>query len=106
MKKRAFTLVEILVVVAILGLLAAVGVPAFLNSRQGASDHIKEINVSSVESAKEQWAIINNKSPGTTVTWDNIKDYIGGSITEQIDLNVDGDSITINAVGTEASYDN
>jgi len=104
MKKRAFTLVEILVVVAILGLLAAVGVPAFLNSRRGASDHIKEINVASVEAAKEQWAIINNKTPGSSVTWNNIKDYMGGGVSEPSDLDVDGDSIAINAVGTKASY--
>jgi len=103
MKKRAFTLVEILVVVAIIGLLAAVGLPAFLNSRKGASDQIKEINISSVEAAKEQWAIIENKAPGTSVSWNNIKDYIGG-VTSQSDLDVDGDSITINSIGTKASY--
>ncbi len=104
MKKRAFTLVEILVVVAIIGLLAAVGVPNFLKSRQGSNVKMKEINVSSVEAAKEQWAIIENKMPGTSVTWDNIKDYVGGSASVQSDLDVAGDSITINAVGTKASY--
>ncbi len=104
MKKRAFTLVEILVVVAIIGLLAAVGVPNFLKSRQNSNDKMKEINVSSVEAAKEQWAIIENKMPGTSVTWNNIEDYVGGSASEQSDLDVAGDSITINAVGTKASY--
>jgi len=104
MKKKAFTLVEVLVVVAILGLLAAVGIPAFLNSRQGANDNIKEINISSVEAAKEQWAIINNKSPGATVVWSDIEDYIGGGVSEQCDLDVDGDSITINNIGTKANY--
>jgi len=104
MKKRAFTLVEILVVVAILGLLAAVGIPNLLNSRQNANDKMKEINISSVEGAKEQWAIIENKLPGSTVTWNNIKDYVGGSASVQSDLDVAGDSITINAVGTKASY--
>ena len=104
MKKRGFTLVEILVVVAILGLLAAVGIPSFLNSRRGASVHIKEINVLSVEAAKEQWAIINNKAPGSSVTWGNIEDYIGGGVDEQCDLDVDGDSITLNAIGTKATY--
>jgi len=104
MKKSAFTLVEVLVVVAILGLIAAVGIPAFLNSRQGASDNIKEINVASVEAAKEQWAIINNKSPGASVSWSNIEDYIGGGVSSQGDLDVDGDSITLNNVGIRASY--
>lgn len=104
MKNRGFTLVEVLVVVSILGLLAAVGVPAFLNSRQGANEKIKEINISTVNAAKDQWAIINNKSPGTSVTWGNIEDYIGGGVTTQCDLDVGGDSITLNAVGTKAAY--
>ncbi len=105
MKKRGFTLVEVLVVVAILGLLAAVGIPSFLNSRQGANIHIKEINVSTVEAAKEQWAIINNKAPGSSVTWGNIEDYIGGGVDEQCDLDVGDESITLEDIGTKAFYD-
>ncbi len=104
MKKRAFTLVEVLVVVAILGLLAAVGIPSFLNSQQSANNNMKEMNISTVNAAKEQWAIINNKSPGSSVTWENIEDYVGGGIDEQCDLDVGDDSITINNIGTSASY--
>ncbi len=104
MKKRAFTLVEILVVVAILGLLAAVGVPAFLNSQQSAKENIKEINIATVNAAKEQWAIINNRSPGASVSWGNIEDYIGAGVDELSDLDVGDDSITIDVVGTSASY--
>ncbi len=105
MKNKGFTLVEVLVVVAILGLLAAVGVPAFLNARQGADDHIKEINISTVNAAKEQWAIINNQSPGSSVTWENIEDYVGGGIDELCDLDVGDDSLTIENIGTSANYD-
>jgi len=105
MKKRGFTLVEILVVVAILGLLAAVGIPNFLNSRQGAESGIKEINISTVNAAKEQWAIINNQLPGSAVTWENIEDYVSGGIEELADLDVGEDSLTINKIGTSADYD-
>ena len=104
MKKKAFTLVEVLIVVSILGLLAAVGIPAFLNSRQNASNNIKEMNVSAVNAAKDQWAIINNKAPNTTVDWADIKDYIGGGATEQSDLSIDGTAITINKIGVSAEY--
>jgi prepilin-type N-terminal cleavage/methylation domain-containing protein len=104
MKKKAFTLVEIMVVVAIIGLLAAVGIPNFIKSRKGADDGIKEINVSMVEGAKEQWAIMNNKAPGFGVVWTNIEDYVGGGVDAQSDLDVGGDSITLNPVGTKASY--
>ncbi len=105
--KKAFTLVEILIVVAILGLIAAIGIPSFIGARQGAETNMKEVNVAAVNAAKEQWAIINNKPVGTVVVWTNIASYIGGSITNQVGLRVpqgSGTPITLNAVGTSASY--
>ena len=101
--KCAFTLVEIMMVVAIIALLAAVGIPSFLNSRQGAEQSMKEINISSVNAAKDQWAILNNKTPGTSVAWTDIEDYVSGADAIS-DLDIGGVSITINAVGTDASY--
>ena len=102
--KKAFTLIEILIVVTIIGLIAAIGIPSFIGSRKAAEDSMKEINVAAVNAAKEQWAIINNKSTGSAVTWNDIDDYIGGSVTNQAGLNVGGDSITLNNVGVSASY--
>ena len=102
--KKAFTLIEILIVVAIIGLLAAIGIPSFIGARQGAEDNMKEVNVSAVNAAKEQWAILNNKATGTSVVWTNISPYIGNSITNQSQLTISGSAITLNAVGTSASY--
>ncbi len=102
--KKAFTLIEILIVVAIIGLLAAVGIPAFRNSQQNAQDEIKDINVAAVNAAKDQWAIINNKTTGTAVVWTNIAPYIGNSITNQSGLTVSGCAITLGNIGTSASY--
>ena len=102
--KKGFTLIEILIVVAIIGLIAAVGIPSFLNSRISAENSIKEVNVAAVNAAKEQWAIINNKATGTAVAWTNIAPYIGNSITNQAGLTVGGCAITLNPVGTSASY--
>ncbi len=102
--KKAFTLIEILIVVAILGLVAALGIPSFIGSRGAAEDNMKEINVSAVNAAKEQWAIINNQASGAAVSWSDIEDFVGGGVTNLSDLDVGGDSITINAVGTSASY--
>lgn len=105
--KNAFTLIEILIVVAILGLLAAIGIPSFIGARQGAEDNMKEVNIAAVNAAKDQWAIMNNKAAGTTVVWTNIAPYIGNSITNQNDLAIPKGStnfIKLNAVGTSASY--
>lgn len=102
--KKAFTLVEILMVVAIIGLLSAVGVPAFLNSHHHAKEQIKEVNVDTVNSAKDQWALLHNKPAGTAVNWSDIQEFIGGGVHSQSDLTIDGAAIAINPVGTSASY--
>jgi type IV pilus assembly protein PilA len=102
--KKAFTLVEILIVVAILGLIAAVGIPSFIGARQGAQENMKEINVATVNAAKDQWAIINNKASGSSVAWTNIAPYIGNNVTNISQLNVGSYTLTIGNVGTSASY--
>lgn len=101
--KFAFTLVEILAVVAIIGLIAGIGVPIFLNAIDNARSHSKEVNVERVEAAKEQWALENSKTNGTVVQWGDISNYMGstGSLTNLI---INGASITINRIGTRASY--
>jgi type II secretory pathway pseudopilin PulG len=95
---------EIMMVVTIIGLIAAIGVPIFLNAIQNSYTHAQKVNVASVEAAKEQWALENNKTNGTSVAWNNITNYMSSSITNQSDLDVNGCSITINKIGTPASY--
>jgi len=102
--KNAFTLIEILIVVSIIALIAAIGIPSIIGSRQGAEDQMKEVNISTVNAAKDQWSILYNKAPGTAVSWSDIEDYVGGGIENQSDLDIGGESITLNNIGTSASY--
>ena len=106
--KKAFTLIEILIVVSIIGLIAAIGIPSFINSRQGAEDQMKEVNISTVNAAKDQWSILYNIAPGSTegdnVGWEDIEDYIGGGINDLSDLDIGGESIIINPIGESAEY--
>ena len=107
MKKKnrsAFTLVEVMVVVTILALIAAVGVPSFIKSRTEANKRLRTTNVAAAETAKEEWALLNNKTNGTIVIWDNIENYMGFGINDLEDLDVNGESIVLNEIGTEASY--
>ncbi|MEY2562383.1 MAG: type pilus assembly protein PilA [Verrucomicrobiota bacterium] len=72
-KRRAgFTLVEIMIVVAIIALLAAIAVPGFLRARKRsqASRIINDLRL--IDSAVDQYAIENNKASGATV---NITDW-------------------------------
>jgi prepilin-type N-terminal cleavage/methylation domain-containing protein len=66
-KRAGFTLVEIMIVVAIIALLAAIAVPGFLRARKRsqASRVINDLRL--IDSAVDQYAIENNKSSGDLV---------------------------------------
>jgi prepilin-type N-terminal cleavage/methylation domain-containing protein len=71
---NAFTLVEIMIVVAIIALLAAIAVPGFLRARKRsqASRIINDLRL--IDSACDQYAIENNKTSGAPVAvadWTN-----------------------------------
>src|SRR6476661_7813583 len=66
-KRGGFTLVEIMIVVAIIALLAAIAVPGFLRARKRsqASRIVNDLRL--IDSAVDQYAIENNKTTGATV---------------------------------------
>jgi prepilin-type N-terminal cleavage/methylation domain-containing protein len=65
MKSRmGFTLVEIMIVVAIIGMLATIAIPAFLKSRGSAQTTACINNLRQIDSAKEQWAMMRMVSTG------------------------------------------
>jgi prepilin-type N-terminal cleavage/methylation domain-containing protein len=71
-RRGGFTLVEIMIVVAIIALLAAIAVPGFLRARKRsqASRIINDLRL--IDSAVDQYAIENNKASGATV---DVKDW-------------------------------
>jgi len=105
-KTGAFTLVELMIVVAIIGLLVSLAVPNFLKVRATARKNMCLNSLRQIESAKEQWAIENNKTSSDTPTADDLDDYIKGDITK-LKCPEGGttfaDSYTVNAVGTDAA---
>lgn len=56
-KRKAFTLVEIMIVVLIIGILLAIAVPNFIKARQSSRLQTVIGNLKQIESAKEQWAM-------------------------------------------------
>ena len=112
--RGGFTLVEIMIVVAIIALLAAIAVPNFLRARKRsqATRIIEDLRL--IDGAVDQYAIEANRVAGDTVPWDAIKLYlkpgsnlvvtgksvIGGDYTATT-YKVDGSIPT--PVGTEAA---
>ena len=74
--RGGFTLVEIMIVVAIIALLAAIAVPNFLRARKRsqATRILEDLRI--IDSAIDQYAIENNKSGGATVSWTDVQAYL------------------------------
>ena len=75
-RKSAFTLVEIMIVVAIIGLLSAIAMPSWHRSRENAQFNSIANNLRILEAAKSQWALENKKSTSDNVTLANLTSYL------------------------------
>jgi len=75
-RRGGFTLVEIMIVVAIIALLAAIAVPGFLRARKRsqASRIINDLRL--IDSAVDQYAIETNKTSGYTVAVTDWTNYL------------------------------
>ena len=65
--RSAFTLVEIMIVVAIIGLLAAIAIPNFIKARATAQQNACINNLRQVDGAINEWALEMGKSNGDPV---------------------------------------
>ena len=77
--RAGFTLVEIMIVVAIIGLLAAIGIPNFVKARQTAQANACINNLRVIDESKQQWAL--EKGATSTPVDTDIVPYIGRSTT-------------------------
>lgn len=77
MKKDAFTLVEIMVVVAIIGILATIAIPSFIKASENAKKSGCISNLKQIESAIARWALETNAASDTVPeTSDLVAQYI------------------------------
>jgi prepilin-type N-terminal cleavage/methylation domain-containing protein len=95
-KKSGFTLVEIMIVVAIIGLLAAIAIPSFVKARNTSQQNACINNLRQVDSGKEQAAMTFHLSNGDAITKATVDSYIKGGAHAC----PGGGTYTYNVVGT------
>jgi prepilin-type N-terminal cleavage/methylation domain-containing protein len=68
MRRRGFTLVEIMIVILIIGVLLAIAVPQFLRAKEQSLSKVCIANLRDLEYAKELYAMDNKLANGAPCT--------------------------------------
>jgi prepilin-type N-terminal cleavage/methylation domain-containing protein len=74
--RLGFTLVEIMIVVAIIGLLVSIAIPNFVHARSAAQQNACINNLRQIDGAAQTWALEHNKTSSDVYTLNSVAPYI------------------------------
>jgi len=80
MRVKGFTLTEIMIVVALIGLLAAIAIPNWVHARTTSQNNACISNLREIWGATQQWALDNRKGPEANVAPEEVLPYLRNAV--------------------------
>jgi prepilin-type N-terminal cleavage/methylation domain-containing protein len=102
-KSAGFTLVEIMIVVAIIGLLAAIAIPNFVRARANSQMNACINNMRQLDGAVQQWALEKGKTTGATPALTDVEPYLKLSSALTVPACPSAGTYTLAAIGITPS---
>ena len=99
----AFTLVEIMIVVAIIGMLATIAIPNYVKVRTEAQKTTCIQNLRTIDGAIQEWALEQKKDAGQTVTHADLRVYLRSAVACPSGGTTLEDSYTVTSVDARPS---
>jgi general secretion pathway protein G len=98
---QGFTLVEIMIVVAIIGLLASIAIPNWVHARTQSQKNACINNLRQIDAATQTWALDNRVGSSSTVVFSNISGYLKAAIICPAGGTAFSDSYTVTTVSAK-----
>lgn len=98
---KAFTLVEIMIVVAIIGIILAIALPNYVKSGKNAKKTVCIANLEKIDSAIDQWVLDKQVSQGVTLSESDINEIYNSYVKGGEPKCPSGGIYTIHVVGSK-----